>query len=113
MASPRSPNKSAGPIGKIQKANKSAEQIGEVGRIRPPIWGGGGGGVGLILGQKNFVYHTRQECPNRIGVADVAPVQPTIVGPWAQGRSKGERESNGQFSLTECPRHRPFQPVVQ
>ena len=29
-------------IGKIQKPNKSAEQIGEVGRIRPAIWGGGG-----------------------------------------------------------------------
>ena len=30
-------------MGEIQKPNKSAEQIGEVGRIRPPIWGGGGG----------------------------------------------------------------------
>ena len=28
-------------IGKIQKPNKSAEQISEVGRIRRPIWGGG------------------------------------------------------------------------
>ena len=26
-------------ISKIQKPNKSAEQIGEVGQIRPPIWG--------------------------------------------------------------------------
>ena len=29
-------------MGEIQKPNKSAEQIGEVSRIRPPIWGGGG-----------------------------------------------------------------------
>ena len=30
-------------MGEIQKPNKSAEQIGKVGRIRPPILGGGGG----------------------------------------------------------------------
>ena len=28
-------------MGEIQKPNKSAEQIGEVSRIRPPIWGEG------------------------------------------------------------------------
>ena len=32
-------------MGEIQKPNKLAEQIGEVGRVRPPIWGGGVDGM--------------------------------------------------------------------
>ena len=49
---PRSPNKSAEQMGKmtetqrISKTNRrmsETQHIGEVGRIRPPIWGGGGG----------------------------------------------------------------------
>ena len=58
-------------IGKIQKPNKSAEQIGEFGRIRPPICGGGGGmaigGDGMwhflniraclvLISQRNFKF---------------------------------------------------------
>ena len=43
-------NKLAEQIGEIQKPHKSAKQIGEVGRVRPAIWWGGGGGcVWLVM----------------------------------------------------------------
>ena len=46
-------------IGTIQKHNKSEEQIGEVGRIRPPICvGGGGGGGGLFMSSIIFLVDT-------------------------------------------------------
>ena len=44
-ANSQKPRKPAEQMGEVQKPNKLAEQIGEVGRIRPPIWGGGVGGL--------------------------------------------------------------------